>query len=103
VAGNGWRILPTKYLSYLKVSLTCRKILLHGIDGFTSLPKKVVLRIFITLKNPSSSDGFEPAILGSNGKYVTTDHRKILRVKLQEFASNKSFLEIGKIIALIGL
>jgi hypothetical protein len=44
----------------------------HGTDGFTSPPKKVVLRIFITPKNPSSSAGFEPANLGSSGKHATT-------------------------------
>jgi hypothetical protein len=37
----------------------------HGTDGFTSPPKEVVLRIFITLKNPSTSVGIEPANLGS--------------------------------------
>jgi hypothetical protein len=39
-------------------------VLLHavnGTDGFTSPPKEVVLRIFITLKNPSPSVGIEPA------------------------------------------
>jgi hypothetical protein len=44
----------------------------HGTDGITSPPKEVVLRIFITLKNPSSSAGFEPANLGSSGKHATT-------------------------------
>jgi hypothetical protein len=35
--------------------------------------KEVVLWIFITLKNPSTSNGFEPANLGSNSKrhYIT--------------------------------
>jgi hypothetical protein len=48
------------------------KVLLHavnlrrGTDGFTSPSKEGVLRIFITLKNPSSSAGFEPASLGSS-------------------------------------
>jgi hypothetical protein len=32
-----------------KLSLTCRKILPHGADGFTSTPKEGVLRIFIAL------------------------------------------------------
>jgi hypothetical protein len=44
----------------------------HGTDGFTSPPKEVVLRIFVTLKNPSSSARFEPANLGSRGKHATT-------------------------------
>jgi hypothetical protein len=45
------------------------KILRRGTDGFTSRLKEVVLRIFIALKNPSSSAGSEPANLGSNGKH----------------------------------
>jgi hypothetical protein len=49
--------------------LTCRKILQHWTDDFTSSPKKFVLRIFIALKNPSSSAGFEPMNLGSNGTH----------------------------------
>jgi hypothetical protein len=49
----------TKYLFHTSSgSLTCRKIL-HGADGFTSPPKKVL--ICITLKNPSPSARFEPA------------------------------------------
>jgi hypothetical protein len=42
----------------------------HGTDGFTSRPKEVVLRIFITLKNPSTSVGIEPANLGSSGEHA---------------------------------
>jgi hypothetical protein len=61
----------------LPVSLICRKILRHATDGFTSPPKEVALRIFIALKNPSLSAGFEPANLGLNGKddnhYTTED------------------------------
>jgi hypothetical protein len=41
--------------------LTRRKILRHGADGFASAPKEDVIRIFIALKNPSLSVGFEPA------------------------------------------
>jgi hypothetical protein len=37
---------------------------------FTSPPKDVVLLIFIALKNPSSSVGFETTNLGSNGEHV---------------------------------
>jgi hypothetical protein len=51
-------------------SLICHKILRYGADSFTSLLKEVVLRIFIAFKNPSSSAGFEPDNLGSNGKHV---------------------------------
>jgi hypothetical protein len=57
------------YLSYLKGSLTYRKILRHGADGFTFPPKEIALRIFIVLKNPSLSAGFEPTNLGFNGKH----------------------------------
>jgi hypothetical protein len=40
-------------------------------DGFASVPKEVVQRIFIALENLSSSAGFEPANLGSNYKHAT--------------------------------
>jgi hypothetical protein len=55
------------------ISIHARKVLLHavnlrhGTDGFTSLPKDVVLRIF---KNPSTSAGIEPANLGSSGEHA---------------------------------
>jgi hypothetical protein len=42
--------------------------MLHSADGFTSSPKEVAQRIFIALKNLSSSAGFEPANTGSDGK-----------------------------------
>jgi hypothetical protein len=48
-----------------------RNILRHGADGFTSHPKKDVLRILIALKNPSSSVGNEPATFESNGKHAS--------------------------------
>jgi hypothetical protein len=38
-------------------------------DGFTSPPKEVMLRIFITLENLLSSAVFEPTNIGSNGKH----------------------------------
>jgi hypothetical protein len=61
----------TQYLFHLsKGSLTCRKILRHGADGFTSPAMEGVQRIFIALKNPSPSAGFEDANLGSNDKHV---------------------------------
>jgi hypothetical protein len=55
---------------------SCPKVLLHavnlrhGTDGFTSPPMEVVVRIFITLKNPSTSVGIEPAKLGSSGEHA---------------------------------
>jgi hypothetical protein len=42
----------------------------HVTDGFTSPPKEVVLRIFITLKNPSTSVRIEPANLGFSGEHA---------------------------------
>ena len=42
----------------------------HILHGFSSLPKKVILKIFtLWKKNPSSPAGFEPANLGSSGEY----------------------------------
>jgi hypothetical protein len=55
-----------------------RKVLLHavnlrhGTDGFTSLPKEVVLRIFITLKIHRLRPGLNPTNLGSSGYHATT-------------------------------
>jgi hypothetical protein len=55
-------------------SMHARKVVLHaanlrhGTDGSASPPKEVVLRIFITLKNPLSSARFEP----SSGNHATT-------------------------------
>jgi hypothetical protein len=53
--GEKWpRILPKVTTSTsLLGSFTCRKAR-HGTDGFTSLPKEGVLRIF----SPEKSDGF---------------------------------------------
>ena len=44
----------------------------HGINGFTSLSKEGVLRIFFALKNPTASAGFEPANLGTKGQHATS-------------------------------
>ena len=38
----------------------------HGTNGFTSLLKEGVLRIFFALKNPTASAGFEPANVGTS-------------------------------------
>jgi hypothetical protein len=62
--------LRSIFIHTSKGCLTCRKILQHGADGFTSPPKKGLLRIFIAL-NPSSSAGIETANLGSNGKHAS--------------------------------
>jgi hypothetical protein len=52
--------------SYSQRYLICRKILLHGTEGFTFPPQEFVLWIFIALKTHSSSAGFEPANPGFN-------------------------------------
>jgi hypothetical protein len=73
------KFCPSVCLSYFKGSLTCCKILQHRAGSFTSPPKEIVLQIFITLKNPSHSAGFEPTNLGSNGKHnnhYTTENDK---------------------------
>jgi hypothetical protein len=70
--GEGVRILPIQYLKHFKGSLTCRKILQHGADGFTSHPKESVLRIFIALKNPSSRSGLNPRPLSPMASTLTT-------------------------------
>ena len=44
----------------------------HGINGFTSLPKEGVLRIFFALKNPMASAGFEPVNLGTKGQHASS-------------------------------
>ena len=45
----------------------------HGTNGFTSLPKEGVLRIFFRPeKNPTASARFEPANLGTKGQYATS-------------------------------
>jgi hypothetical protein len=62
-------ISQVKNVHTSKGSLTCCNIL-NGADGFTSPPKEGVLRIFIALKNPSPSTGFERVNLGSNDKHA---------------------------------
>ena len=52
----------------------------HGTDGFVSTPKEGVLRIFVALKNPTASVGFEPANLGTKGQYATARPPKPLMV-----------------------
>jgi hypothetical protein len=50
------------------ISIHARKVLLHAVN--LRHGKEVVLRIFITLKNPPTSAGIEPANLGSSGEYA---------------------------------
>jgi hypothetical protein len=47
-------------------------MLRHGTSGFTSHPKKGVLRIFIALKNPSSLPGLNPQPLCPVASTLTT-------------------------------
>jgi hypothetical protein len=64
---------PQGYLTYLK-------ILRDGDYGFISPPKKVVLRIFIALRSPSSSAWFEPANIGpsdKHGSHETAENDKV--------------------------
>jgi hypothetical protein len=68
VVGRSGREVTAKFylsvsLSYLKGSLTCRKVLRHGANGYTSPPKEVVVQIFIALKNNRSRPGLNPRIL----------------------------------------
>ena len=44
----------------------------HGTNGFTSLLKEGVLRIFFTLKNPMASAGFELVNLDAKGQHATS-------------------------------
>jgi hypothetical protein len=69
--GEKWRQFGLR-----NIFIYARKVLLHavnlrhGTDGFTSPPKEVVPRIFITLKNPSTLVGIEPANLGSSVEHA---------------------------------
>jgi hypothetical protein len=84
------RILYIQYLWYVKGSLTCRKILRHGTSGFTSYPKEVVLRIFISLKNPSPRPGLKPRSLGTVASALTTTLPR-RRVTRETTGNHKTF------------
>jgi hypothetical protein len=63
----------------LRWFLTYHKNSQHGANGFNSPPKEGALRIFIALKKSIASAWYEPANLGSNGKYAnhyTTEETK---------------------------
>jgi hypothetical protein len=63
-----------------KRSLTCRNILRHGISGFTSHPKRGVMRIFIALKNPSPWPGSNPRpLVPVATTLITTPPMRLLR------------------------
>jgi hypothetical protein len=64
--GEKWRQFGLR-----NIFIHARKVILHAVNlRITSPPKEVVLRIFITLKNPSTSIGIEPANLGSSGEHA---------------------------------
>jgi hypothetical protein len=69
-------------LSYYVRFLACRRILRHGASGFTSHPKKGVLRIFIALKNLSSRSDLKPRPLGPVASTLTTEATEKLLVAL---------------------
>ena len=59
---------PQKLKFWLEVPLHVVN-LRHGTNGFTSLTKEVILRIFTLWKNPSTPAEIEPANLGSRIEY----------------------------------
>jgi hypothetical protein len=58
-------------LSYLKGSLTSRKIFRQGADGFTSPPKEIVLLIFIAFKIHRSGPALNPRTLSRVRRTMT--------------------------------
>ena len=48
----------------------------HGTNGFSSLPKEGVLRIFFAQKNPTASAGFEPSKLGTEDQHAASRPQK---------------------------
>ena len=56
----------------------------HGTNGFTSLPKEGVLKIFSALKIPKDSAGIEPANLGTKGQHTTSRSPKPLTTKINK-------------------
>ena len=50
----------------------------HGTNGFTSLPKEGVLRIFSPWKNPTASAEFKPSNFGTKGQHATSGPPKLL-------------------------
>jgi hypothetical protein len=68
-------------LSYPQCSLTFRKILRYGTDGFNSPPKEVVLWIFIGLKIRRFQQGMNPQTLGPMASTLPLDHLGRLRIR----------------------
>jgi hypothetical protein len=79
------------------ISIHARKVLLHAVnlrhvtDGFTSPPKEVVLRIFITLKkNHRPRSGSNPRTLGPVASTLTTSPpRLVMKWMLDKYDMNK--------------
>jgi hypothetical protein len=59
-----------QYLKYLKGSVTCRKILRHGTFPLYFPSERKVCCGYLSPLKSIASVGFEPAILGSNGKHT---------------------------------
>ena len=82
-ARNGRWILPEMPDFHVEFRNLLHAVnLRHGTDGFTSSPKEGVLRIFIALKNPTASAGFESANLGTKGQHATSRPSKPLNSAL---------------------
>ena len=73
-ARNGRWILPenARLPRNIQGSFLHAVNLRHGTNGFTSLPKEGVLRIFFALKNPTASAGFEPANVCTRGQHANS-------------------------------
>jgi hypothetical protein len=56
---------------YFEVFLTCRKILRHGSDGFTSSPKEAWFGLLSPLKIPHPLTGSNPRTLGPMASMLT--------------------------------
>jgi hypothetical protein len=70
----------TKYLFHTsKGSLTCRKIVRHDADNFTSHPKEVVLRICFALKIPMTSASLHLRTLDPIASTLTTRQQRTTR------------------------
>ena len=59
----------------------------HGTNGFASLPKEGVLRVFLSLKNPTASAGYESANLCTKGQHATSRPPKPLAMIWETFVN----------------
>jgi hypothetical protein len=89
---------PSASLSYLKVSLTCLKILRHGADGFTSPPKEVVLRIFIALKIHRFRPGLNPLTLSPMASTITITPPRTTREATRRVTIKQPCTAIGSYV-----